>query len=127
MAVLLDSAQHDDAPDDQAAYAVAKFKHSMNRPIKVVAWPAFNNRSTNPYNALLYEEIVAHGCSVDEYQARRIVFGKYDIFHIDWPDLISSDKRLAVSLYRSFKFLVLPAIAKARGISIVWTVSSNMV
>lgn len=97
-------------------------KAAAKRGLAVLGWPAFRNRAFNPYNASLYDHLVEQGVVVEESSPRKVMFGRYDIWHVHWPDLICSDKRLRVALFRSLGFIFLMAVARLRRLKIVWTV-----
>jgi glycosyltransferase involved in cell wall biosynthesis len=54
--------------------------------LRVLARPAFENRRENPYNWLLYSGLRARGVSVDEFGAKNLLLGRYDICHVHWPE-----------------------------------------
>lgn len=95
---------------------------AANQKLAVLGWPAFRNRTFNPYNASLYDRLVEQGVVVEESSPRKVMFGRYDVWHVHWPDLICSDKRLRVALFRSLGFIFLMGVARIRNLKIVWTV-----
>jgi beta-1,4-mannosyltransferase len=97
----------------QAAGAVA--------PLRVLAWPAFANRQQNPYNALLYGNLRALGVRVVDFYPQRLLFGRYDIWHLHWPESILNLPRPWQALPLSVVFRFLLRVARFRGITIVWT------
>jgi len=101
----------------QSTIAVA-----TRHPLRVIAWPAFSNRQQNPYNALLYERLAGLGVRVDDFYPQRLLFGRYDIWHLHWPEAILNLPRpwQALPLALIVRFLL--RVARARGIKIVWTV-----
>lgn len=90
--------------------------------IRVVALPAFRNKDSNPYNYLLYTSLEKLGVHVDEFSIIRVIFNKYDIFHVHWPELSINVKNSLLAFFRGFIFLLLVFVAKIRGMKIVWTV-----
>ncbi|URD49463.1 glycosyltransferase [Chroococcidiopsis sp. CCNUC1] len=90
--------------------------------MKILARPAFKNKSENPYNWLLYTHIDALGVEVTEFSPYRLLREKYDIWHIHWPEggLMCQNPFQAIRL--SLGLLVLIDIAKLQGTKIVWTV-----
>lgn len=90
--------------------------------IRVIAWPAYKNRALNPYNWLLYSPMRGMGVTVEEYTRARVLRGRYDVFHVHWPEgaanFPSLPKSLAITLY----VLVMVDWARARGSRLVWTV-----
>lgn len=89
-------------------------------PLRVLARPAFENRRANPYNWLLYSGLRDRGVVVDEYGAKNLLFGRYHICHVHWPESTfnaSLFEALATTraLLRSLDWL------SARGTKLVWT------
>ncbi len=91
------------------------------QPLRVIAWPAFMNRQLNPYNALLYDELAALGVRVDDFTPQRLLFGRYDVWHIHWPESILNLPRLWQALPLAIVLRFLLRVARARGIKIIWT------
>lgn len=89
--------------------------------MRVVASPAFLNEKWNPYNALLYRHLQKLGVHVDEFFSTRILFGRYDVWHIHWPDTVMTyGPTMSRLTERGFRLLV--SRARQKGIAIVWTV-----
>jgi beta-1,4-mannosyltransferase len=89
--------------------------------LQVIARPAFNRG--NPYNWLLYTHMVAAGgVQVEEYSWRRLLRGRYDIWHLHWPEGHFNDTNPALALRRSATALGLLRWARSRGTKIVWTI-----
>lgn len=91
-------------------------------PLRVLAWPAFDNTTGNPYNRLLYEAVEEGGVAVDEFTPRRALTGRYDIWHMHWPDDLLSIRDAQAALVRMVGLLLLMAWTRLRGARIVWTV-----
>lgn len=91
-------------------------------PLRVLAWPAFDNTTGNPYNRLLYEAMEAQGVPVDEFTPRRALAGTYDIWHMHWPDDLLSIRDKRDALLRVAGLVLLMAWMRLRGTRIVWTV-----
>ena len=88
---------------------------------RVLAWPAFDNKTGNPYNRLLYEAMVHHGVPVDEFSVRRALSGRYDVLHVHWPDdFLSRSRWIEAASYVGGELAVFEA-ARARGTRLVWT------
>ncbi len=88
-------------------------------PTRVLGWPAFSPDTGNPYNALLYGAVERRGARVDEFSAGRLLRGRYDVWHIHWPERIAH-RSAALPRVAAFGLLVL--WARLRGTRIVWTV-----
>ena len=90
--------------------------------MKILAWPAFENKTGNPYNRLLYDAVAAQGVEVDEFTLQRALMGNYDLWHVHWPDdFLSYRSPLTAAAYVMAE-LVLMALARRRGTRVVWTI-----
>ncbi|HLA64708.1 MAG TPA: glycosyltransferase [Rhodothermales bacterium] len=94
----------------------------MDRPLRVLAWPADGNRTGNPYNALLAEGLRARGVTVDEFTPRRLFRGRYDVWHAHWPEGGMGRGGTVRALAGAAMTLALALWARARGTSVMWTV-----
>jgi glycosyltransferase involved in cell wall biosynthesis len=86
----------------------------------VLARPAFENRRDNPYNWLLYSGLRARGVLVEEYGAKTLLFGRYDLCHVHWPESTFNASLLEAlattqALLRALDWL------KRRGTKLIWT------
>ena len=90
--------------------------------MKIIAWPAFQNRVYNPYNYLLYSHLAKAGVSVEEFSPISLLLKRYDVFHIHWPELVLVHPDPIRSLIKTFVFLILIQWVKIRGARVVWTV-----
>jgi beta-1,4-mannosyltransferase len=88
--------------------------------LRVLAWPAYHR--DNPYNWLLYSHLAQCGVSTDEFSPRRLLLGRYDIFHLHWPDYQLSVRRTSSALVRTAYLFALLYWARWRRIRLVWTV-----
>jgi beta-1,4-mannosyltransferase len=91
----------------------------VTNPLRVLGWPAFRNRSHQPYTALLYEHMPA---DVAEATTARVASGRYDILHVHWPDRRVRDTNVIRAVTRSAGLISLLDLAHARGLKVVWTV-----
>jgi len=88
--------------------------------LRVLARPAFENRRDNPYNWLLYSGLRARGVLVEEYGARNLFCGRYDVCHVHWPESTFNASLLEAlattqALLRALDWL------RGRGTKLVWT------
>ena len=90
--------------------------------MKIIAWPAFQNRVYNPYNYLLYSQIVASGANVEEFSPTSLLRQRYDVFHIHWPELVLVHPSPIRSFVKTLLFLILIKWLKSRGTRVLWTV-----
>jgi glycosyltransferase involved in cell wall biosynthesis len=88
----------------------------------VLAWPAFNNKTGNPYTSLLYEAVQDLGVSVEDFSGARALEGGHDLWHLHWPDDFLSYASPWTALAYVAAELLLMAQARARGVRIVWTI-----
>ena len=90
--------------------------------MNVLAWPAFENKTGNPYTRLLYEAVQDRGVSVEDFSPTRALRGGYDLWHLHWPDdFLSYPSAWTAAAYVAAE-LALMALARARGTRIVWTI-----
>lgn len=87
--------------------------------MRVLAYPAFSVRESNPYTRLLYKDMRAE---VADFSYRRAFARRYDILHIHWPEWELNFYRNPVEVASRLR-LKLFAIdcLRARGTKIVWT------
>ena len=96
---------------------------AAEKPIRVMAWPAFANRWENPYNALLYSALRQCGVQVTEFSVPRLLFGApADILHLHWAPTtrIRGTTRRRASRTATEMLLLLTA-ARLRGMKVIWT------
>jgi len=90
--------------------------------LRVVAVPAFSNRGTNPYNALLYAAVGRAGVRVEEVSPWRLLRAGYDVLHLHWPEYLFDAPRFGVALLRGVLFVVAIRWARWTGAKVVWTI-----
>ena len=93
--------------------------------MKILASPAFANEKVNPYNALLYRNLVEvdeHKSSVTEYTHKRALLQKFDLLHFHWPDGYINQRSLLKTLQRILIFGLVVVASKLKSTKIVWTV-----
>jgi beta-1,4-mannosyltransferase len=86
---------------------------------RVLAWPAFKPDTGNPYTALLSGALERRGALVDEFSPGRLLRGRYDVWHLHWPERLANEGH---PLRRVLAFAALVAVARARRVRVVWTV-----
>lgn len=92
--------------------------------MRILIFPRNIRCSDNPYGELLYRDmpsfgVEVHGCSV--WQA---LWGRYDVFHLHWPEYYLN-RPLLKALFGSLLVLLLTAWLRARGTRILWTVHNS--
>lgn len=91
------------------------------KPLRILAWPAFNTREQNPYAYLLYTHM--RGAEVDEFSIGKLLSRRYDVWHIHWPEMFLNVEKTAVAArLKTQAVLSLMDFARSRGTKIVWTV-----
>lgn len=78
------------------------------------------NPSTNPY-LLLLTRALADRAEVDTFSWRRGVFGRYDVFHVHWPEVLVRGRTVPRSLVRTVAFVAVLVASRLRGRAIVRT------
>lgn len=92
----------------------------MNNALRILAWPAFKNRG--PYNVLLYENMKKLGASVDEFSAWRVMFSRYAIVHLHWPEYCVNGRGAVASIFWSCALFTAMCWVRMRGAKVIWTV-----
>jgi glycosyltransferase involved in cell wall biosynthesis len=93
---------------------------SERASLRVLARPAFENRRDNPYNWLIYSGLRARGVRVDEYGARNVIFRRYDVCHVHWPES-TFNASLFEALATTRALLSGLDWLRARGTKLLWT------
>lgn|GEM_PF-1479991 len=96
----------------------------VKRSFQVMAFPAFSNQMSNPYNALLYAAITQADASiqVSEFSFKAALTKKVDIIHIHWPEVYAASRYILKAYIYTFMILFALFVSKMRGAKIVWTV-----
>ena len=93
--------------------------------VRILAWPAFDNQTGNPYNRLLYAPMADMGVTVDEFSPGRALqsalLGAHDAWHLHWPDDLLSITPRRAAAWRVAGLLGLMTLARWRSIRMVWT------
>jgi beta-1,4-mannosyltransferase len=89
--------------------------------MRVLAWPAFENRAIQPYNYLLYSHLQSLGVEVVEFSPDRFLSGDYDICHIHWPEIIMDCSNPIRAIARTVRLFFWMRWAKLKGTTIIWT------
>lgn len=105
-----------------AAAPAAGQASAMNRPLRVIAWPAFSNRVHNPYNHQLYSNLQRLGVEVTEFSPWRLLRRRHDIWHLHWPESLFSSTTVPGCVARALRLLTLQMLARMGGVRIVWTI-----
>lgn len=93
--------------------------------LRVLAWPASQNRHSNPYNDLLVSGMEAYGISVTEFSVWAAFRGRYDVWHLHWPEVALNDKTYLIALARAVALLMLVMLSRLRRKAVVWTIHND--
>lgn len=90
--------------------------------LRVLSYPPQEGEKRNPYLELLYEPLLAAGVTVDSYSGRRALRGRYDIWHVHWPERVFGRGWSLRAVRRSVTLLLLLRLQRLCGARIVWTI-----
>lgn len=88
----------------------------------ILARPAFKNKADNPYNWLLYSYMKDLGVDIDESSPQKVIFNRYTIWHIHWPDLLLNNPNIVKAFIKIQALLAQMDWARSQGVKIVWTI-----
>lgn len=90
--------------------------------LRILAHPAHANREVNPYQHLLYTSLAALGHEVYEFGLRSALTGRFDVYHLHWPEtLIDASPNRAIAAARAAALGVVIARLRWNGCRVVWT------
>jgi beta-1,4-mannosyltransferase len=89
--------------------------------MRVLSFPNDKSKIGNPYCELLYGNMEMLGVDTEPFVPLRAISGRYDIFHLHWPEYYLS-RRLLKALVGTFGIIFFVAWLRFRGTRIVWTV-----
>ncbi len=88
----------------------------------ILARPAFKNKTDNPYNWLLYTYMKDLGVDIDESSPQKLIFNRYAIWHIHWPDLLLNNQNQVKAFIKIQALLAQMDWARYQGVKTVWTI-----
>jgi len=88
--------------------------------MRILIFPQHIRKADNPYCRLLYRDMPRFGVRVDGFSVSRVFWGKYDIFHLHWPECYLN-RSLPKALVGSIFVLFSTAWLRMRGTRILWT------
>ncbi|MEM7064916.1 MAG: glycosyltransferase [Cyanobacteria bacterium P01_B01_bin.77] len=91
----------------------------MTDTMRVLAQPLY--KTENPYAQTVYAPMAALGVDVQEFSAKRLLFGRYDIWHRHWPERALNERNLGAVLLKLLAAVLCTWVARLKGIRIVWT------
>lgn len=89
--------------------------------LRVLAWPSPVRALENPYIRLLYSPM-ERCAEVVDYSVARALRGKYDVFHVHWPDWAIVQRQWWRAYPRLAAFALSMLYLRVRKVPIVWTV-----
>jgi beta-1,4-mannosyltransferase len=89
--------------------------------MRVLIFPRHIRSSNNPYGELLYRDMPAFGIATDRFSLWRTLRGRYDIFHLHWPEYYLNHS-WPKAVMGSLLVLFSTAWLRRRGTRILWTV-----
>lgn len=94
----------------------------MAREIRVLALPAFRNRTLNPYTSLLYTAIDRLGVRVEDAGARTLFGARNAVLHIHWPEYCFSDRDPVLGIAKALLTMLIVTLLRLRSVRIIWTI-----
>jgi glycosyltransferase involved in cell wall biosynthesis len=88
--------------------------------MRVLIFPNDKSKIGNPYCDLLYESMAKLGVITEPFSPSRAFSGKYDIFHLHWPEYYLA-RSFPKAVVGSFGLLFFVVWLRLRGTRIVWT------
>jgi glycosyltransferase involved in cell wall biosynthesis len=91
-----------------------------NDKMRVLVFPDNGAKVNNPYCELLCHNMESLGASTDGFTPLRAIFGRYNIFHLHWPEyyLVQSAPKAVIG---TLGLLLSIMWSRLRGTRIVWT------
>lgn len=93
--------------------------------MRILAWPAFKNKSRNPFQYNLYKAIINsnNSAGIIEFRGRSAIrIFNFDVLHLHWPEAFIQSKSLSKLIAKSSILIGYIFICKCVGVKIVWTV-----
>lgn len=92
----------------------------MTETIRVLAQPL--HKTGNPYAQSIYAPMAALGVDVHEFSVKRLLLGRYHIWHRHWPERALNDHHLGTVLLKLMAAVLCTVVARLKGVRIIWTV-----
>jgi beta-1,4-mannosyltransferase len=89
--------------------------------MRILIFPRNIRCSDNPYGELLYRDMPSFGVEVHGFSIWQALWGRYDVFHLHWPEYYLN-RSLLKALFGSLLVLLSTVWLRARGTRILWTV-----
>tara|TARA_R110002020_G_scaffold214865_6_gene422054 strand:+ start:9981 stop:12035 length:2055 start_codon:yes stop_codon:yes gene_type:complete len=97
-------------------YALARDRSPAKRPLRILeSFPAPRS-TTNPYIVQLASTLASTpGLAISTYSPRRALFGRYDVFHVHWPEnLVGGHRRIGRVARRAHTTILCARLALTR-------------
>jgi beta-1,4-mannosyltransferase len=91
------------------------------RALRILASPYLEWPDNNPILALLYEAMEKQNVEVSPFSTRRLWQGSWDVWHLNWPELLLINQRSRDTTIKLLKFYIKLKIARAKKTKIFWT------
>ena len=88
--------------------------------MRALIFPDNGPKISNPYCELLYRNMEQFGASTQGFIPQRAIFGKYEIFHLHWPEYYLAQPA-AKALIGTMGLLFSIMWMRLRGTKIIWT------
>jgi glycosyltransferase involved in cell wall biosynthesis len=105
-------------------FLLSPFKKAPSKSIDILSSPAFANRSSNPYNSQIYDNIVNENVIVHDYSDVRLLTKSSEIVHIHWPEyfyFFTEPSAVKMFWKASVRMSVL-YLSKLWGTKVFWTI-----
>lgn len=89
--------------------------------IRLLTSSRWRNYKDNPYNFLLYQTLIPLGVEVEDYSTPRAMSGKFDIWHLHWPDSALAGRNPLKVAWRCARQLLIISGSRRRGTKLIWT------
>jgi beta-1,4-mannosyltransferase len=89
--------------------------------MRILIFPRDIRDAVNPYGELLYRDMADFAVEVDDFSLWRAFCGRYDVFHLHWPEYYLN-LSLPKALLGTLLVLFSTAWLRMRGTRILWTI-----
>jgi beta-1,4-mannosyltransferase len=102
---------------------IFKRQEMKDRPkLKVCMFPAILPADDNKFINLLVKSLVTQGIEVVDFSWRNVLFIRYDVMHVHWPEYLLSSPKKIFSLIKCLLAILLILRLRLNNIPLVWTV-----
>jgi glycosyltransferase involved in cell wall biosynthesis len=91
--------------------------------LRILAWP--RRLESNPIFGAINDRLQAvHGTVVEDFTSRRLLSGRHDVWHVQFPETVLYHRSVWKALPRTLVLRLLVEFARWRGIKLVWTANN---